>query len=105
MGKSISKAILGATLLGALSVSSAMAADLVLKVNAAKNSVAVTNTLPAKVTMLFLKSADNMNLPVFAQLDQGATVNVPLRFAMPAGVTTAVADVGNQRRFLTVEVK
>jgi len=105
MGKTISKAILGAAFLGVLSASPVMAADLVLKVNAANNTVAVTNTLPAKVTMLFLKSADNMNLPVFAQLDQGATVNVPLRFVMPAGVTTAVADVGNQRRFLTVEVK
>lgn len=105
MGNTISKAILGTAFLGVLSVSLATAADLVLKVNAANNTVAVTNMLPAKVTMLFLKGPDNMNLPVFAQLDQGATVNVPLRFVMPEGVTTAVADVGSQRRFLTVEVK
>lgn len=105
MGKSISKAILGAAIVGALSVSPAMAADLVLKVNAAKNSVAVTNMMPAKVTMLYLKSPDNMNLPVYAKLDQGATANVRLRFVMPAGVSQAVIEENGQRRFAIVEVK
>ncbi len=83
----------------------ALAADLVLTVNPQTNMVAVTNTLSTKVTMLYLKSLEDTNLPLFANLEQGATVNVPLHFVMPNVVATAVCDVDQQRRYLTVEVR
>ncbi len=105
MDKSTAKAVLGAAVLYMLSALPATAADLILKVDSQKKTVAVTNTLPGKVTMLYLEGPDNSNLPIFAQLDKGATVNVPLRFTMPSHVGNAVCDVGNQRRFLTVELK
>jgi len=105
MGKTTAKAVLGVAVLYLLSALPTLAADLVLKVDNVKKSVAVTNTLPTQVTMLFLKGLDNMNLPLYAKLDKGATVNVPLRFVMPAAVGPAVCEVGNQKRFLTVELK
>lgn len=105
MGKITAKAAIGTAVLCALTALPALAADLTLKVNSSTHSVAITNNLSSKVTMLFLKSVDDMNLPVYAQLDKGATVNVPLRFEMPATVGQAVCDVSGQRRFLTVELK
>jgi hypothetical protein len=105
MGKTIAKAVLGMAVLGMLSAMPTLAADLIMKVDSGKKSVAVTNTTQSKVTMLFVKNLDNMNLPLYAQLDSGATVNVPLHFAMPPAVGPAVCDVGGQQRFLTVEVR
>lgn len=83
----------------------ALAADLVLTVDNLKNSVAVTNTLSTKVTLLYLKSLGDDNLPLFANLDSGATVDVPLHFTMPPVVAAGVCDVDQQRRYLTVEVR
>ena len=105
MGNSTTKTAIGVAVLYALSALPAMAADLILKVDNKAHTVAVTNTLPTKVTMLFLEAPGSTNLPVYAQLEKGATVNVPLRFAMPASVPFAVCDVDGQRRLLTVELK
>jgi hypothetical protein len=105
MGKSTAKAVLGVAVLYLLSATPTLAADLILKVDKQKNTVAVTNTLSTKVTLLHLVGTDHMNLPLYAQLDKGATVNVPLRFVMPAAVASAACEVSNQRRFLTVELK
>lgn len=105
MGKSTSKAVMGVAILYALSALPSIAADLILEVDSKKHSVAVTNTLPTKVTMLYVEGLDGENLPIFARIGKGATVNVPLRFTMPAGVGHAVCDVDGMRRWLTVELK
>ncbi|PIX97554.1 MAG: hypothetical protein CO126_10350 [Hydrogenophilales bacterium CG_4_9_14_3_um_filter_63_34] len=105
MGKTTAKAVFGVAALYLLSALPTLAADLILKVDNVKKSVAVTNTLPTKLTLLYLQGLDDRNLALFAHLDKGATVNVPLHFVMPAAVGPAVCEVGNQRRFLTVELK
>lgn len=105
MGNSTTKTAIGVAVLYALSALPALAADIILKVDNEKHTVAVTNTLPTKVTMLFLEAPGITNLPVYAQLEKGATVNVPLRFVMPASVSNAICDVDGQHRLLTVELK
>ena len=80
MCKTTNKAVLGVAVLYLLSALPTLAADLILKVDNNKRTVAITNTLPTQVTMLYLRSLDERNLALFAHLDKGATVNVPLRF-------------------------
>ncbi len=104
MGKSTIKAVLGMAVLSLLSSLPTLAADLILKVDNSKRVVAVTNTLPTKVTLLYLEGLDHNNLPLFGRIEKGATVDLPLRFVMPASVGQAVAEVDNQRRFLTVKL-
>jgi hypothetical protein len=105
MGKSTAKAVLGVAVLYMLSAAPTLAADLILKVDQQNKTVAVTNTLPTKVNMLYLQGLDGRNLALHVTLEKRATVNAPLRFVMPAAVGPAVCDVDNQRRFLTVELK
>lgn len=105
MAKSNAKATLAVAVMCLLPAMSVLAADLVVKVDNSKNTVAVTNTLGTNVTLLFLESTDRLNVPVYAKLAPGATVNVPLHTPMPAAVTDAVCDVSGQRRYLTVDLQ
>jgi len=104
MGKSTIKTVLGVAVLSLLSSIPALAADLILNVDSSKRAVAITNTLPTAVTLLYLEGLDRNNLPLHARIEKGATVNAPLRFVMPASVGQAVGEVEIQRRYLTVEL-
>jgi hypothetical protein len=70
-----------------------LAADLNLKVDKDKKTVAVTNMLPTKVVMLYLVDPDKKFLPLYAQLAKGATVTVPLRFVMPKEIESATCEI------------
>ncbi len=105
MDKSTAKAVLSVAALYMLSALPTVAADLILKVDNLTQTVSVTNTLPTKVTMIYLEGPSGSNLPLFVRLDANATVKAPLRFAMPDRVGQAACDIAEQRRFLSVEVK
>ena len=105
MGKTTAKAVLGVAVLYVLSAMPALAADLILNVDTASKTVTVTNTLATKVTLLFVKGADNKNLSLYTQIDKQGTATVPLHHAMPDAIEYAVCNVDNQRRFLTVKVQ
>jgi len=106
MGKKSAKAILGAAVLWAFAAAvPALAADLVLKVEPDGKSVSVTNTLPSRVTLLFIKGANNQNVSLYSQIDPHASVKLPLHYAMPNVIESAVANVDNQRRVLSVALQ
>jgi len=72
----------------------ARAADLLVKVDKDNKVAVVTNTLPTRVTMLFLVGAENKRrLPLHAILDKGATVKIPLRFAVPESIDFATCEI------------
>ena len=71
----------------------ASAAELILKVDKEKKQVAVTNTLPFQVVLLSLVGPDKRRLPLFAKLESKATVEVPLRFTMPATIDHATCEI------------
>jgi hypothetical protein len=106
MDKSIFKAALGAAAFCMISASSTMAADILLKMDASGNSVSVTNTLPANLTMLSLTDQAGNSLPLFVRLAAKSTVKAPLRFVMPDRLSEAVCEFGDQqRRHLSVDIQ
>lgn len=71
----------------------AFAADLSITVDRERNLAVITNTLSTDVTLLNLLATDQRRLPLFNRLPAGATVQAPLRFAMPATVSYAVCEI------------
>lgn len=106
MGKTSAKAIIGAVVLWAITAAStALAADLIIKVEPGGKLVSVTNTLTSAVTLLFVKGADSQSISLHAQIEPQATVKIPIHYAMPNAIEAAIANVNNQRRSLSVALQ
>jgi hypothetical protein len=85
--------ILVVTILITLSALPALGADLKIRFDKEKKTATVTNMLPTKVVLLSLLGKDHMALPLYARLEKGATVVVPLRFIIPQEVDSAICEL------------
>lgn len=89
------KSAMGLAAMLALTALPALAADLTVTVDNAKQHAAITNNVAAKVSVLYLVGSDGRNYDVTTVIDKGATANVVLRRGMPDRVVEAVCEMSN----------
>jgi hypothetical protein len=95
MRRFTTKSAIGLAAMLAVGTASALAADLTVKFDKAKQIAAITNNVAANVSVVYFVGDDGRLYDITTKIAKGATANVAMRHGIPDRVAEAVCSMSN----------